>query len=117
MAQDTNLSHDAHPGQRHESEVIRSLVRKREKQGVRTYVLLVVTMALVIALVTGASLLLIRHQLREQVTDDFSQDLDHSVVAFQNLQAERLASLERENALLAKLPTLKALMTSGDDLT
>ena len=25
--------------------------------------------------------------------------------------------LERENALLAELPTLKALMTSGDDLT
>lgn len=92
-------------------------MRTRDKQGLRTYVLLVVTMALVIALVTGASLLLIRHQLREQVTDDFSQDLNHSVVAFQNLQAERLASLERENALLAKLPTLKALMTSGDDLT
>jgi signal transduction histidine kinase len=29
----------------------------------------------------------------------------------------RLGALERENALLAKLPTLKALMTSGDDLT
>lgn len=115
MAQDTNLSHDAHPVQR--PEAIRQVARRREKQGLRTYVLLVVTMALVIALVTGTSLLLIRHQLREQVTDDFSQDLDHSVVAFQNLQAERLGALERENALLAKLPTLKALMTSGDDLT
>jgi signal transduction histidine kinase len=80
-------------------------------------VLLAVTMALVIALVTGTSLLLIRHQLREQVTDDFSQDLNHSVVAFQNLQADRLEALERENDLLAELPTLKALMTSGDDLT
>jgi signal transduction histidine kinase len=79
--------------------------------------LLVVTMALVIAFVTGTSLWLIRHQLREQVTDEFSQDLDHSVVAFQNLQADRLGALERENALLAELPTLKALMTSGDDLT
>jgi signal transduction histidine kinase len=113
MAQDTNLSHDAHP----EGEAIRGGARTREKQGLRTYVLLVVTMALVTALVTGTSLLLIRHQLREQVTDDFSQDLNHSVVAFQNLQAERLGSLERENDLLAELPTLKALMTSGDDLT
>ena len=51
------------------------------------------------------------------MTDDFSQDLDHSVAAFENLQAERLGALERENALLAELPTLKALMTSGDDLT
>ncbi|HEV2486798.1 MAG TPA: ATP-binding protein [Terracidiphilus sp.] len=74
-------------------------------------------MALVIAVVTGLSLLLIRHQLSNQVTDDLSHDLDHSVTTFQNLQAERLRVLERENALLAKLPTLKALMTSGDDLT
>lgn len=88
-----------------------------EKQGVRTHVLLVFTMALVIAVVTGLSLLLIRHHLRRQVTDDLSHDLDHSVVTFQNLQAENLKSLERENALLAELPTLKALMTSGDDLT
>jgi signal transduction histidine kinase len=111
------LSHEAHPVRRPESEDVRRGPRTREKQGVRTYVLLVVTMALVIALVTGSSLLLIRHQLREQVTDDLSRDLDHSVVTFQNLQAERLGALERENALLAKLPTLKALMTSGDDLT
>ena len=89
----------------------------REKQGVRTHVLLVVAMAAIIAVVTGISLLLIRQQLRNQVTDDLSQDLDHSVAAFQNLQAERLETLERENALLARLPTLKALMTSGDDLT
>ena len=89
----------------------------REKQGVRTQVLLVVAMAAIIAVVTGLSLLLIRHQLLNQVTDGLSRDLDHSVVAFQTLQAERLGTLERENALLAKLPTLKALMTSGDDLT
>lgn len=87
------------------------------KQGVRTHVLLVIAMALVIAIVTGSSLLLIRHHLRDQVTGDLSRDLDHSVITFQNLQAENLKSLERENALLAELPTLKALMTSGDDLT
>jgi signal transduction histidine kinase len=74
-------------------------------------------MALVIAVVTGLSLLLIRHHLRRQVTDDLSRDLDHSVVTFQNLQTERLIALERENALLAELPPLKALMSSGDDLT
>ncbi len=74
-------------------------------------------MALVIVIVTSLCLLLIRHRLRSQVTGDLSQDLSHSVVAFQNLQAERLRALDRENALLAALPTLKALMTSGDDLT
>jgi signal transduction histidine kinase len=89
----------------------------REKQGFRTHVLLVVAMALVIAIVTCVCLLLIRHQLRAQVTDDLSQDLAHSVIAFQDLQAERVVGLDRENSLLAELPTLKALMTSGDELT
>jgi len=79
--------------------------------------LLVIAMALVIAVVTLLSLLLIRHQLSRQVTDNVSRDLDRSVTTFRNLQAERLAALERANALLSKLPTLKALMTSGDDLT
>jgi signal transduction histidine kinase len=88
-----------------------------EKQGVRTHLLLVVAMALVIALVTGVCLLLIGHRLHTEVTSDLSQDLIHSVITFQNLQAEREAALERENSLLAELPTLKALMTSGDDLT
>ncbi|MEI9970363.1 MAG: ATP-binding protein [Terracidiphilus sp.] len=89
----------------------------REKLGVRTHILLVVAMAVIIAVVTGLSLLLIRHHLRDQVTADLSVDLDHSVTSFKNLQAERLRTLEHENELLSQLPTLKALMTSGDDLT
>jgi signal transduction histidine kinase len=88
-----------------------------QKRGVRTHVLLVVAMALVIVIVTCLCLLLIRHRLHAQVTDDLSQDLNHSVITFQDLQAERVAALERENSLLAELPTLKALMTSGDELT
>lgn len=110
------MSHDTAPVRHDEGEPA-SRVARTEKQGIRTYVLLVVTMAFVIALVTGASVLLIRHELHEQVTDNLSKDLDHSVVAFQNLEDDRLAALQRENDLLAELPTLKALMTSGDDLT
>lgn len=87
------------------------------RQGIRTQVLLVLAMAFVTVVVTATSLFLIRQRLRAQVTDDLSHDLSHSVVAFHNLQAERLSALERENSLLAELPPLKALMTSGDDLT
>jgi signal transduction histidine kinase len=87
------------------------------KQGVRTYLLLVFAMSLVTVIVTGLCLLLIRHRLRSEVADNLAQDLNHSVNTFQDLQAERLAALDRESALLADLPTLKALMTSGDDLT
>src|SRR5579862_795202 len=117
MAQDTNLSLDLQRGPHPENEVMRETARVEEKQGIRTYALLIVSMALVIAFVTGVSLLLIRHHLSEQFNSNLSQDLNQSVVAFQNLQAERLGALARESALLAELPTLKALMTSGDDLT
>jgi signal transduction histidine kinase len=74
-------------------------------------------MTLVIVSETSFFLVLLRHRLRVHVTDDLSQDLNHSVITFENLQAERLAALDHQNALLAELPTLKALMTSGDDLT
>src|SRR6201988_3688878 len=116
MAQVTNLSRDS-TAAGGENQAIREVTHARRRQGVRTYVLLVLAMALVTVLVTTVCLLLIRHRLRAQVTDDLSQDLTHSVTTFRNLQAERLSALERENALLAELPTLKALMTSGDDLT
>lgn len=111
------MSRDEKRAPRREDEAARGPARAEEKQGFSTHALLVVSMALVIALVTGVSLLLIRHHLREQVDSNLSRDLNQSVMAFQNLQAERLGALARENSLLAELPTLKALMTSGDDLT
>lgn len=74
-------------------------------------------MAIVIASITCISLLLVRHSMQRQVTEGLAQDLRHSVITFENLQTERLEALRRENALLADLPTLKALMTSRDDLT
>ncbi|MFC5862362.1 HAMP domain-containing histidine kinase [Acidicapsa dinghuensis] len=111
------MSPDTKRGPRSEDEIAQIQTRAGEKQGFSTYALLVISMALVIAFVTGVSLLLIRHHLREQVSSNLSRDLDQSVIAFQNLQAERLGALARENALIAELPTLKALMTSGDDLT
>ncbi|HZL51821.1 MAG TPA: ATP-binding protein [Terracidiphilus sp.] len=86
----------------------------QQKKGFRIRVLLVAAMALVIVSVTLASLWLVRNRLLVQITDDLSKDLRHSVLTFQNLQAQRLNALERENALLADLPSLKALMTTSD---
>lgn len=117
MVQGTNLSHDPQTGSSVGHERLSEATSGQRKKGVRTHILLVLAMALVIVIVTSLFLVLLRHRLRAQVTDDLSQDLNHSVVTFENLQAERLAALDRENALLAELPTLKALMTSGDDLT
>ena len=89
----------------------------QQKKGFRTRVLLVAAMALVIVSVTLASLWLVRNRLLVQVTDDLSKDLGHSVLIFQDLQTQRLIALERENALLADLPSLKALMTTSDSRT
>lgn len=86
-------------------------------RGIRTRTLLVAAVALTIASATFGSLLIIRHQLESQITHDLSTDLTHSVATFQNLEAQRLSALERENALLADLPSLRALMTTSDKLT
>ena len=111
------MSHDLHLGHAPDDQGVAEVTSTRTKQGIRTHVLLVIAMALVIAIVTGLCMLLIRHRLSDQVTSDLSQDLSHSVVTFQNLEAERVGALDRENSLLAELPYLKSLMTSGDDLT
>ncbi len=92
-------------------------IKHTASTGTRTHLLLVAAMALVITLATAVSMLLVRHRLQAQVKDDFARDLQHSEIAFQELQAVRLESLDRETALLADLPTLKALMTSGDGPT
>jgi signal transduction histidine kinase len=89
----------------------------RDNRGFRTRDLLVAAMALIIASATFASLLIVRHRLESQVTQGLEADLLHSVTTFENLQNEKLTSLERENALLADLPSLKALMTTSDDRT
>ncbi len=61
-----------------------------ENRGIRTRVLLVAAMALIIAGATFGSLLIVRHQLQSQVTNDFSSDLFHSVTTFQTLERSAL---------------------------
>lgn len=89
----------------------------REKRGVRTRMMLVAPLVLVIASVTAASLLIVRDRMRQQFSNNLSDDLTHSVETFQNLDGQRRAALRRENALLADLPSLKALMTTSDQRT
>ncbi len=115
MVQGTNLSHDSQPSAFAEHGTSSAVTSSHRKLGIRTHILLVLAMTLVIVMVTSFFRVLHRHRLRAQVTDDLSQDLNHSVITFENLQAERLAALDRENALLAELPTLKALGSVSDD--
>ena len=85
--------------------------------GIRTRVLLLTSLVLIIAGTTASSLILIRSHLRRQVRDNLEVDLRHSVESFRDQETARLAALERENALMATLPSLKALMTTNDSRT
>src|ERR1700722_18345425 len=105
MEQGTSLFPEARMAGDLQGELTLRVTPKRRKQGLRTYVLLVLGMASVTLIVTSLCVLVIRYHWRAQVTDDLSRDLEHSVIAFQDLQAERLRALQRENALLAELPT------------
>jgi signal transduction histidine kinase len=79
--------------------------------------MLIAPMVFVIAIVTASSLLIVRGRLRSQIVENLSADLTHSVDTFQNIEAQQLDVLRHENALLANLPSLKALMTTNDERT
>ena len=86
-------------------------------RNVRTRVLLISVLLAVIAAVTSGSLLIVRNRVRQQAAQDLSLDLTRSLITFQNLQRQRRDALIHENALLADLPSLKALMTTSDSRT
>ena len=86
-------------------------------RGIRTRVMLVAALIGAIVTVTGGSLLIVRNRVRQQVSENLSADLSHSLATFQNLQRQRRKALIHENALLADLPSLKALMTTRDRRT
>ncbi len=66
---------------------------------------------------TASSLWLIWHQVREQGARQEETELSQSIRAFSAAEEDRYASLQRETALVAELPSLKALLTTNDDRT
>jgi signal transduction histidine kinase len=89
----------------------------KSEQGIRTRVLLILAVAVITSCASLVSMLAIRRQLHNLIVGNVSSDLLRSVATFENLRAQRVAAIDRENALLADLPSLKALMTSNDERT
>jgi len=85
------------------------------KAKLRTKFLL--SLVLVSASVTWATLLIVRHRVRLRVREEIFEGLRTSVVTFQSLQRQRETTLERSAALLADLPSLKAVMTTQHEAT
>ncbi len=79
--------------------------------------MLLLTLGLVVIGITVASLSILRARLHQQVERDFGSDLQRSIQTFASLRQQRRLILQRENALLADLPSLKALMTTRDQRT
>jgi len=63
------------------------------------------------------SLLAVHSIVEKQIRHDISSDLQHSILTFQNIQAQRRQNLSREASLLADLPDLRSLMTTDDPPT
>ncbi len=85
------------------------------KAKLRTKFLL--SLVLVSASLTWATLLIVRHRVRLRVREEIFEGLRNSVVTFQSLQRQRETTLERSAALLADLPSLKAVMTTQHEAT
>ena len=85
------------------------------KAKLRTKFLL--SLVLVSASLTWATLLIVRHRVRLRVREEIFEGLRNSVVTFQSLQRQRETTLERSAALLANLPSLKAVMTTQHEAT
>jgi len=75
------------------------------------------SLLILIASLTCATLLVVRHRVEVQAREQIREALRSSVITFQHFQRQREITLERSAALLADLPTLKALMTSEDAAT
>ena len=86
-------------------------------RGIRTRVLLIAALIAVTTTVTGGSLLIIGNRIHQHVSQELSDDLTHSLATLQSLQQQRRDALVHENALLADLSDLKALMTTHHQLT
>ena len=79
--------------------------------------MLVFTLSAVIVCLTALSLRIVDARLHQWIGEESRLELSHSLGAFSDAESERLLELQRENALLADLPSLKALMTTADDRT
>jgi signal transduction histidine kinase len=78
---------------------------------------LLVATLLIISTLLGALLLIVRRTVRTAIAESVQQSTEASLHAFENVQQERELQLSRTAALLAELPTLKAMMPLGHERT
>lgn len=85
--------------------------------GIRLRTKFLLSMVAVSAILTIATLLAVQYTVQQQVRLGIQRDLQNSVSTFHNFETQREWMLERSVALLADLPTVRAMMTSTDAAT
>jgi len=75
------------------------------------------SLLLVSTSLTCSTLLVVRHRVQLQIREQIREALQNSVATFQRFQRQREMVLEGSAALLANLPVIEAMMTSGDAAT
>jgi signal transduction histidine kinase len=85
--------------------------------GIRLRTKFLLSMVAVSAALTIATLLAVQYTVQQQVRLGIQRDLQNSVSTFRNFETQREWMLERSVALLADLPTVRAMMTSTDAAT
>jgi signal transduction histidine kinase len=75
---------------------------------------LLISTLLIICALTGAILLIIRNTVRKQIDGQVKDSTEATVREFESVQQQLQVQLSRTAALLAEIPTLKALMTTHD---
>jgi len=85
--------------------------------GIRLRTKFLLSLVIVSATLTIATLLAVQHAVQEDVRVGIERDLQNSVSAFRNFETQREWTLERSVALLADLPTVRAMMTTHDPAT
>ena len=72
---------------------------------------------MIILVLTGSLLLFVRHTVNSEIQKQVRDGTEVSVRAFESVQRQRELQLSRTSAMLADLPTLKALMSTEHALT
>jgi signal transduction histidine kinase len=78
---------------------------------------LLIATLVVICTLTGSILFIVRHTVRAEIARQVQESTKSSLRAFESVERQHQLELSRTAAMLAELPTLKALMTTQHALT
>jgi signal transduction histidine kinase/CheY-like chemotaxis protein len=75
------------------------------------------TLVAICTCLTAAALMIVSYGVKKRVRENLREDLGVSLNTYQSFAAQRDQDLQRSSALLANLPNVRALMTTGDRAT